>query len=86
MTSSTTRSYFFDALTSERPYKKALSPDAARQIIEEESGTHFDPAVVEAFKRRYEDFVKVRLRYPDSHVQIFGLTESILADVCQSAS
>lgn len=38
-----------DALMSKRPYKEALSLDEARRIINEDSGTHFDPSVVDAF-------------------------------------
>jgi len=39
----------WDALTSNRPYRKPLSPDEVRKIIRENSGSHFDPKVVEAF-------------------------------------
>jgi len=39
----------FDALTHERPYKKAWSLEVAMAEIERESGRHFDPRVVEAF-------------------------------------
>jgi len=39
----------FDALTSERVYKSAMCPHEAREIIESESGKHFDPEVVRAF-------------------------------------
>ncbi|MCM1569802.1 MAG: HD-GYP domain-containing protein [Roseburia sp.] len=39
----------FDALTSKRCYKNAMPLEKAYAIIREESGTHFDPAVVEAF-------------------------------------
>lgn len=39
----------FDALISKRCYKKAMPLEKAYAIIREESGTHFDPAVVEAF-------------------------------------
>ena len=39
----------FDALTSRRCYKDAMPLEKAYAIIREESGTHFDPAVVEAF-------------------------------------
>jgi response regulator RpfG family c-di-GMP phosphodiesterase len=39
----------FDALTHERPYKKAWSVDAAVAEIKSQSGKHFDPKVVEAF-------------------------------------
>lgn len=39
----------FDALTSKRCYKSAMPLEKAYAIIREESGTHFDPAAVEAF-------------------------------------
>jgi len=41
----------FDALVSDRCYKKAYNPEQAIAILKEESGTHFDPEVVEAFLR-----------------------------------
>ncbi|MBQ9538719.1 MAG: HD domain-containing protein, partial [Treponema sp.] len=40
----------FDALLSERPYKKAFSMEEAYDIIHYQSGSHFDPAVVAAFE------------------------------------
>jgi putative nucleotidyltransferase with HDIG domain len=39
----------FDALTSDRPYRKAWSREKAIEYIREQSGQHFDPAVAEAF-------------------------------------
>ena len=45
----------FDALTSKRCYKDAMPLEKAYAIIREESGTHFDPAVVEAFFAVAED-------------------------------
>lgn len=39
----------FDALTSKRCYKNAMPLEKAYAIIREDSGTHFDPAVTEAF-------------------------------------
>jgi len=39
----------FDALTSDRPYRKALSTERAIQIIVDRSGVMYDPAVVAAF-------------------------------------
>jgi putative nucleotidyltransferase with HDIG domain len=41
----------WDALTSDRPYHKALPPAEVRQWIKDGSGKHFDPLVVEAFMR-----------------------------------
>jgi HD-GYP domain-containing protein (c-di-GMP phosphodiesterase class II) len=38
----------FDALTNPRPYREALSPEDALGEIERNSGTQFDPAVVDA--------------------------------------
>jgi putative nucleotidyltransferase with HDIG domain len=39
----------YDALTSDRPYRKAMSPFEAKEIIGKGSGTDFDPTVVGAF-------------------------------------
>jgi putative nucleotidyltransferase with HDIG domain len=38
----------YDALSSERPYRAAMDPDQALQIIKETSGSHFDPVLVDA--------------------------------------
>ena len=42
---------YFDALTSDRPYHKSLSIDAAAALIQEEAGKALDPALVDAFLR-----------------------------------
>ncbi|MGH2349173.1 MAG: HD-GYP domain-containing protein [bacterium] len=39
----------FDAMTSDRPYRRALSRDAAFAELQESKGSQFDPVVVEAF-------------------------------------
>jgi putative nucleotidyltransferase with HDIG domain len=39
----------FDALTSDRPYRRKLSDEDAIRILEERSGSMYDPAVVTAF-------------------------------------
>ena len=39
----------YDAMTSDRPYRRAMSHDDALSEIAEESGTQFDPLVVEQF-------------------------------------
>jgi putative nucleotidyltransferase with HDIG domain len=39
----------YDSLTSDRPYRKAMSPFEVREMIVKGSGTEFDPDVVEAF-------------------------------------
>jgi putative two-component system response regulator len=55
----------YDALTSERPYKAAWPPERARRAIEEGSGTQFDPVIVEAFRRRFDDLVCIPQRFAD---------------------
>lgn len=40
----------FDALASERPYKKAMASEAALAIVEDGSGAHFDPTLVALFR------------------------------------
>lgn len=39
----------FDALTSHRPYKKPFSFEETMSILRQDSGTHFDPKVIDAF-------------------------------------
>lgn len=41
----------WDALRFERPYRKGWPEDRVREYIREQSGKHFDPAVVDAFMR-----------------------------------
>jgi putative nucleotidyltransferase with HDIG domain len=41
----------FDALTSDRPYRPAWSKERAIDYIREQSGSQFDPKVVEAFMK-----------------------------------
>jgi putative nucleotidyltransferase with HDIG domain len=45
----------FDALTSDRPYRRALSDDAAIAILRERSGKMYDPLVVDTFIRIHRD-------------------------------
>ncbi len=46
----------FDAMTSNRPYRRALSVDKAKEEIVGNSGSQFDPRIVEAFLRCVEDW------------------------------
>ena len=50
----------FDALTSQRPYKKAWSVEKALEHLQEESGKHFDPALVEAFLDCLDEVLEIR--------------------------
>lgn len=55
----------FDALTSERPYKKAWPVDDAISLIQKESGEHFDPSIVEVFLGNIEEILEINSRYLD---------------------
>jgi putative two-component system response regulator len=46
----------YDALTSDRPYKKAFTHEEAVKIITEGKGTHFDPSLVDVFLGINEKF------------------------------
>lgn len=50
----------FDALTSERPYKKAWSVEDALKLLQENRGTHFDPALVDAFMDNLDGILAIR--------------------------
>ncbi len=47
----------WDALTSDRPYRKAMQFREALKLIEESKGTHFDPEIVDAFIEMLGEFV-----------------------------
>jgi HD-GYP domain-containing protein (c-di-GMP phosphodiesterase class II) len=52
----------FDTLTSDRPYRKGITPFDAKEIIIKGSGKEFDPKVVEGF---LEAFRRGALEVPD---------------------
>ena len=47
----------FDALVSVRVYKAAMTPEAALDLIESESGTHFDPDVIRVVSRMRKELI-----------------------------
>ena len=52
----------YDALISDRCYKKAMPPEEAVKVIKEEAGTHFDPKLVEIFLK---NIIKVNKLMPE---------------------
>lgn len=56
----------FDALTSERPYKKAWSIEEAMVLLKEEAGRHFDPQVVAAFDQVVDKVPQIRAAFADA--------------------
>ncbi len=55
----------FDALTSERPYKKAWEWSRAMELISSSAGTHFDPACVNAFFQNWQVVEDIYRRFSD---------------------
>ena len=58
----------FDALTSKRVYKEAFPVEKAFRILEESSGTHFDPKIVGTFLAYKEEVRQVLTKYQDRHI------------------
>jgi len=56
----------FDALTTERPYKKAWSVADAVKLIDDNAGSHFDPGLVPLFHQVLPDILSVKQQYAES--------------------
>ena len=58
----------FDALTSVRPYKLAWSVEKAVEMLDEGSGSQFDPEIVAAFHRALDEIAGIKRRFADQNV------------------
>lgn len=58
---------FYDAITSPRVYKPAMSHEEARLLIAQSRGTHFDPRIADAFERIHARFDETRGRLQAEH-------------------
>lgn len=58
----------FDALTSSRPYKPAWPLDAALELMRKNSGSHFDPALIDVFFANLDEVLAIRDRFVDDPV------------------
>ena len=56
----------FDALTSERPYKKAWSIDDAMDLIRSESGKQFEPRLVELLEEKLPKVMVIKEKYAET--------------------
>ena len=56
----------YDALVSERVYKKAWTPDQASKEIISKRGSHFDPLIVDAFIAEQGSFNEIAQKYRDN--------------------
>jgi response regulator RpfG family c-di-GMP phosphodiesterase len=53
----------FDALGSDRVYKKAWDDEKIFELIKEERGKHFDPVLVDIFFEHLDEFLEIRDKY-----------------------
>ncbi|MDR1702122.1 MAG: response regulator [Sporomusaceae bacterium] len=58
----------YDALVSDRPYKKAVSHQEAVDIILADKGKHFDPELVDIFLSVADEFHEITMFYQQNHV------------------
>jgi putative two-component system response regulator len=59
----------FDALIARRAYKAPMPFERAVAIIREGRDTHFDPAIVDAFLARLDEFASIAESHADSDVE-----------------
>ena len=67
---------FFDALTTERPYRQALSLDVTLEIIHEETGKILDPEITPPFVDMIEDKARDCPTSSDDHLEFLQLWNS----------
>jgi diguanylate cyclase (GGDEF)-like protein/putative nucleotidyltransferase with HDIG domain len=63
----------YDAMTSARPYRRAITPEEAIQFLRTHSGKSFDPRVVGCMERRYREF--------EAAVMVSGVPERLVPSV-----
>jgi putative two-component system response regulator len=63
----------YDALISNRAYKNAIAPSEAAAIIEDGSGTHFDPRLVDVFRDVSRLFEQIAYRFAENNADAHGL-------------
>jgi putative nucleotidyltransferase with HDIG domain len=56
----------YDAMTSDRPYRKGMTPEEALRILSANAGTQFDPEVVAAFVRLHGRVAPEAFQSPDT--------------------
>jgi len=59
----------WDALSSDRPYRKAWPNEKVYNYIKEQSGTHFDPQIVNIFLEFIKDY-QISMYVPDTGLEV----------------
>jgi putative two-component system response regulator len=56
----------FDALTTKRPYKEAWSVEDAVKLMNDHSGSHFDPNLISLFNKVLPSILEIKQKYDES--------------------
>ncbi len=64
----------YDALSTERPYKKAFPRPKCFEILEEGRGTQFDAQVLDAFFTRSKEIIEVQMKFMDRYTPAVART------------
>ena len=67
----------YDALTNDRPYKKAMSHEEAIQIIQDGLGKHFDPLLCDTFLKKSNTLLEADFGVPNSTANYDELRSTI---------
>ncbi|MDX2505876.1 MAG: two-component system response regulator [Gammaproteobacteria bacterium] len=57
----------FDALTSERPYKKAWAVEETLNLLQSESGKHFEPKLISSFLKMMPEILQIKAKYEEKN-------------------
>src|SRR5258707_7651362 len=74
----------FDALASQRPYRRAMSPEEAMSNLSAEKGRSFDPRVVEVMERRYVE-LEAMVKTMETERRRLDFAPKIARDVAPSS-
>lgn len=66
----------FDALVSKRSYKEPFTFEKAMQIIEEGSGNHFDPKIVEVFLDSSDEVRRVAEEFEMNNIEVVSILKN----------
>ena len=72
---------FYDAVTSKRVYKEAMSHEETSKLIREQRGKHFDPEVADAFVANEREFNTIRAH--NQHEDVNSLRIMDLEDIAR---
>jgi len=67
----------FDALGSDRVYKKGWDDERIFKLFREEKGEHFDPKLIDIFFDNIDEFLEVRETFKDNYEKNEGYTKTI---------